>query len=64
MTQNTHNDIPKLLVLQDVGAIPQTAGLHNVTVRHDYWCGIFDGGLCDCDPTIWLKWSQEAAAQN
>jgi hypothetical protein len=46
------------------GAIPRTVGLHQVSVAHDDWCGIFEGARCNCDPDIALKWSQPASAQN
>lgn len=28
------------------------AGFHRVTVRHDEWCAIWKGGICNCDPEI------------
>ena len=31
-----------------------TPGVKHAFVRHDSWCAIFRGGLCDCDPEVVL----------
>jgi hypothetical protein len=59
-----HNYLRKLQFMWRSGAIPRTVGLHQVSVAHDDWCGIFEGARCNCDPDIALKWSQPASAQN
>jgi hypothetical protein len=63
--RQTHNHVRKLLYLQRVGAIQAKPGdMSKVDVAHDDWCHIWDGGYCQCDPDVTLKWSQLAAARN
>ena len=50
-----HNYLKKLLRLQAQGALPLTAGVHDVAIAHDDWCGIYRGKHCHCDPDITLK---------
>lgn len=51
------NYVRKLKYLHTIGAIPQEAGLHLVTVYHDDWCGIYAAPpqRCTCDPDIRLR---------
>jgi len=39
------------------GALPRTVGVHQITVDHDEWCGLFEGQRCNCEPEIRLRWS-------
>jgi hypothetical protein len=52
-----HNYIRKIEQLWRTGALPRSAGYHQLTVDHDNWCGIFDGRHCNCEPDIALKFS-------
>jgi len=27
-------------------------GVHHVEVRHDDWCSLLSGGVCDCAPDV------------
>jgi hypothetical protein len=56
-----HNYLRKIQFMWRSGAIPRHVGVHQVSVSHDAWCGIFEGARCNCDPDIALKWSQPAA---
>ena len=49
------NYVRKLHYLYRIGVIPQTVGLHLVSVFHDDWCRSFQGTRCNCDPDIRLK---------
>jgi hypothetical protein len=49
-----HNYYRKLLDLYTRGEIP-TAGLADIDVAHDDWCGIYTGGYCNCDPEIRVR---------
>lgn len=59
-----HNYLRKLRYLMRVGALPYAVGLHQITVYHDDWCGIYHDKRCDCNPDIRLAWSQPDAAKN
>jgi hypothetical protein len=59
-----HNYIRKLRYLLRVGALPRDVGVHQLTVYHDDWCGIYQHKCCNCDPDIRLAWSQPDAAKN
>lgn len=59
-----HNYVRKLRYLIKTGAFPRTVGLHQVSVYHNDWCGIFQRQYCNCDPNFRLKWSQPAIAEN
>lgn len=59
-----HNYLRKLRYLMRVGALPYTVGLHQLTIFHDDWCGIYQGKRCNCNPDIRLAWSQPDAAKN
>lgn len=59
-----HNYLRKLRYLMRVGALPSDVGMHQLTVYHDDWCGIYQGKRCHCDPIIRLDWSQPDAAKN
>ncbi len=48
-----HNYFPKLERLANTGSFPPGT-ITNVYVRHDDWCAIFDGGVCNCTPDIEL----------
>ena len=49
-----HNYMKKLLEMQARGELP-TAGLSDVDVAHDDWCGVHTGSYCNCDPEITLR---------
>ena len=60
-----HNHITKLMKMIRAGELPIEPGIaHAVDVLHDDDCGIFDGGRCNCDPDIRLRWMQVAASRN
>ena len=46
-----HNYFRKLIALWEQGKIPE-GRLTDVEVAHDNWCGIHEGGCCDCDPDV------------
>jgi hypothetical protein len=33
----------------------QTAGLHDIDIRHDAWCAIHQGRYCNCDPDVRVR---------
>jgi hypothetical protein len=41
----------RFLQISEVGGKP-TAGVHDVMVEHDDWCGVFHGRGCDCVPNV------------
>ena len=46
----SHNYVRKLLrLLEDKEGI---GVLEHVLIRHDSWCGIYNGKPCNCDPEI------------
>jgi uncharacterized protein YjbI with pentapeptide repeats len=47
-----HNYVAKLARLQEQGGLNLTAGVHDMAVYHDDWCGIYQGKRCNCDPDI------------
>jgi hypothetical protein len=49
-----HNYYAKLLQLFDEGKL-SPGRLTEVFIYHDDWCGIYQGGYCDCDPEIELQ---------
>jgi hypothetical protein len=49
-----HNYFPKLLALWAQGKIP-AGRLTDVEVAHDDWCGIYEGGYCNCDPDVRIR---------
>lgn len=59
-----HNYKRKLRYLMAVGALPQDVGVHQITIFHDSWCGIYRGTRCNCDPDITLAWTQPDASKN
>jgi len=51
--RNQHNHRLKIDRLLAAGKIPVVVGTASrLDVVHDDWCGIFDGGFCNCDPDI------------
>ncbi len=50
--QQEHNYMKKIRRMVADGQIPAEAGLSHLSIRHDDWCGIFKGGVCNCDPEI------------
>src|SRR5262249_18047387 len=50
--QKEPNYLIKLRYLQRIGALPSSAGLHEIAVAHDGWCAYFKGGRCNCDPHL------------
>jgi hypothetical protein len=59
-----HNYLAKIRRMWVAGALPRTAGYHQITVYHDDDCGIFTGKRCDCDPDIKLRFSLSGHAHN
>ena len=59
-----HPSLRTLRYLMRVGVLPYAGGLHQITVYHDDWCGIYQDKRCNCDPDIRLAWSQPDAARN
>ena len=59
-----HNYLRKLRYLMRVGALPHAVGLHQITIFHDDWCGIYKDKRCNCNPDIRLAWSQADASKN
>jgi hypothetical protein len=59
-----HNYLRKLRYLMRVGALPHTVGLHQLTVYHDDWCGIYQDKRCSCNPDIRLAGSPPDAAKH
>jgi hypothetical protein len=58
------NYIVKIQQMWQAGTLPRDVGLHQVSVSHDDWCGIFQQQRCDCDPDVQLKYSLPTAGQN
>ena len=58
------NYLKKLRYLHRIGAIPREVGVHQVSIFHDDWCGIWQQRRCNCEPDIRLQWSQPAAVNN
>ena len=58
------NYVRKIRYMARSGLLPRTAGYHEVQVDHDSWCGIFEAKRCNCEPTIALKFSLPAGADN
>jgi hypothetical protein len=56
-TISHHNYVKKIEDLWRTGALPRSAGCHQLSVFHDDWCGIFEGQRCNCTPDIALKFS-------
>ncbi len=60
-----HNHVNKIKVLIRKGVLRAEPGsIQSIEVAHDDDCGIFNGGLCNCDPDVRLRWSQSARARN
>ena len=39
--------------LRKLGAtLAGQVGVHHVQIMHDSWCGIYDGGPCNCEPEV------------
>ena len=49
------NYVRKLHYLYRIGALPRDVGVHQVTIYHDDWCGIYQDRRCNGDPDIKLK---------
>jgi hypothetical protein len=49
-----HNYYQKLVDLHAQGKIP-SVGFSEVDIAHDNWCGIYQGGYCDCDPEVRVR---------
>jgi hypothetical protein len=47
-----HNYVRKICAMARAGVLPCTIGVHEVSVYHDAWCGIYRGARCNCDPEI------------
>jgi|SoiMetStandDraft_2_1073263.scaffolds.fasta_scaffold54498_2 hypothetical protein len=56
------NSVRKAHYLSRMGAMPRTAGVHQISVAHDDWGGIFAGQRCACPLAITLPWSPPATA--
>jgi hypothetical protein len=58
------NYVVKIRLLQRLGALPSSVGLHQIAVYHDQGCAHLRGKTCRCDPDIQVDWSQPAIARN
>jgi hypothetical protein len=58
------NYVTKMQQMWSTGALPRDVGVHQVSVSHDDWCGIWQQQRCNCDPDITLKWTQADVARN
>jgi hypothetical protein len=58
------NYIAKIRLLQRLGALPASVGLHQIAVYHDEGCAHLKGGVCNCSPDIRVGWTQAAASRN
>jgi hypothetical protein len=58
------NYVRKLKLLQRLGVLPASVGVHEVIVLHDAWCAHLRGRACNCDPEVKLGWSQPAVSRN
>jgi hypothetical protein len=47
-----HNYRIKLAKMVEAGTVPSAGGVHEISVYHDAWCGIYRGVRCNCDPII------------
>jgi hypothetical protein len=52
-----HNYVTKIQQMWATGALPREVGVHQVSVYHDDWCGVWQQQRCNCDPDIRLKCS-------
>ena len=59
-----HTSLRTLRYLMRVGALPYAVGLHQLTVYHDDWCGIYQDKRCSCNPDIRLAGSPPDAAKH
>lgn len=60
-----HNHVKKLQAKITAGELSVKRGtVQSIGVLHDDDCAIFDGGYCDCDPDIKVRWTQTAASKN
>jgi hypothetical protein len=50
-----HNYLTKLYAMWESGELPREAGYHQLTIKHDGWCGVFQDKRCNCDPDIRLR---------
>lgn len=40
-------------LLEHLNETDQEPGsVRRVEVRHDSWCSVFEGGVCDCEPEV------------
>jgi hypothetical protein len=46
-----HNYYEKLMKLVEESKVPP-GQVTNVDICHDDWCGIYEGGYCNCEPEI------------
>jgi hypothetical protein len=42
----------KVLAVLEKNQAIQKPGVHHVVLIHDNWCGILNGGECNCNPDI------------
>jgi hypothetical protein len=64
MTHSQHNYVKKILLLIEAGLLPIEVGLQEIDIRHDDWCGIFQGKRCACDPDITRRPTAAHASHN
>jgi hypothetical protein len=50
-----HNYYRKVMDLLASNPDLQTAGLHDIDIRHDAWCAIHQGRYCNCDPDVRVR---------
>jgi hypothetical protein len=56
------NYIKKLLGVYQSGKL--SPGNYDVVVLHDQWCDVGNGGECNCDPDVIIKWGNKARKSN
>ena len=50
------NHVKKLRAMLARGELKMKPGaLSHLMIAHDDWCAIFKGGVCNCDPYIWVE---------
>lgn len=61
-TRRQPNYLRALECARKVGQLPAVPGsVGTLTVRHDGWCAIWRGGICDCQPDMGITWRATSA---
>jgi methyl coenzyme M reductase subunit C len=43
---------PYVTKMLEAAKTAKTGEITHVVIYHDSWCGIYRGGLCNCNPTV------------